>query len=135
MLSEALLIHINKFIKNGFGEEVAQEVSLRLMERSVYGGEEVRDWQNYGFVVALHLRNDTSDHTKRFMSVDGPPGDLAESTPKDALENRRVAHEYLKRVVSSKKGIKVIQYVLQGDRWCSRQRLKQMRDELREELE
>jgi len=142
MLTERLLLEIHGHLSVAFAESVVQEVVLRLWERRA--NELVLNWQGYALVSARHLKWEKENKAKYHADI---TADISESekgehascltpaTLRDSIERQLIAREDLRRVTSSERGIKIMRYVLLNDRWCSRQRLKQLRDELREEME
>jgi len=136
MLSEPELLRIRQFIKNGFGEDIAQEVALRLLLKDSKG-EAVNDWHNYGFVTAKHIVWHEYKESKKFVSLDDAC--LTPATSKDSLENQIIARQQLDRIPKDENAIKVIRYSLYGELTTSRQYIEQLRSgkrgKLREVLE
>jgi len=138
MLNEPELLRIHQFIKNGFGEDIAQEVALRLLLKDSKG-EAVNDWHNYGFVTAKHIHWHNCREEKRLVSLSEARLTRIkywqeQATTKDALENQIIARQQLALIPKDENSRKVIRYSLYGKLTTSRQYIEQIRSGKRGKL-
>jgi len=124
-------------VNRAFGEDIAQEVVARLLER--YSRDDLPsmdNWWGYGFIVARHLHWEQKEEDRLRSSLDSDFNPhMSEYTTDDSLVCQLIARDDLRRLAKCKHSERVLRYALYRDRAVSRQYIGQLRKKLREELE
>lgn len=141
------LVEIRDYVNRAFGEDIAQEVAVRLLERSLRSDlSAVRGWGGYGFIIARHLlwRQTEEDEIKSSLDTDTDihvfrdeqHPDLTHWTAiGDPTLCQLIAREDCRRLMQSEHTTKVVRYALFGERKFSRQYIERLRKKLRKMLE
>jgi len=132
IISTSELTRVWSYINRTFGEETAQEVAVRLLERCLRSDLlPVGDWMRFGVTTARHFK--WREKKKLDLFLTALDADM-EYTLIDSVERQLIAREDLRRLVECKHGERVIKYALYRECNVSRERIKQHRQKLRAEL-
>jgi len=131
IISTNELTKVWSYINRVFGEETAQEVAVRLLERCLRSDLlPVGDWMRFGVTTARRFKWREKRKLDFLTVLDAD----MKHTLMDSVERQLIAREDLRRLVKCKHGERVIKYALYRECNVSRERIKQHRQKLRAEL-
>jgi len=135
IISTSELTKVWRYINRVFGEETAQEVAVRLLERCLRSDLlPVGDWMRFGVTTAKRFKWREKKKLDFLTVLDADIEYTLFEFDIDSIERQLIAREDLRRLVKCKHGKRVIKYALYRECNVSRERIKQHRQKLRAEL-